>query len=345
VRVDLGAAPIERITALYVGRLGDVIVATPFLRALRRRFPRARIRLVVGRRAAELLPLIPFVDEGYVLGRPAELLAHARLAKAVLGGGRSDLLVDLNSAFSKTSTLLARACRARVRLSFDKTRGPEVFNRVIPAPANDEHMSERFARLTEAIGAAGGPDLELRVPEADQNEADRLLSALGPAGDPESELRVLVHPGNLTRRPSLWPLDRLTELCARLQRDPSVRLTFLAGPGEREAVSSVASALPRPAPLLPLARLGVVGGAVRRMDLLLGSLTSTTHLAAALGTPTFAFYEGYTHAVWRPRGARHGGTLSRDWDNVQSTTVDEAWAALSEHLARLRPLGRAKGAA
>ncbi len=36
--VDLGAAPIERITCLYTGRIGDVIVATPFLRALRKQF-------------------------------------------------------------------------------------------------------------------------------------------------------------------------------------------------------------------------------------------------------------------------------------------------------------------
>ncbi len=343
MRVDLGAEPIERVTCLYVGRLGDVIVATPFLRALRRRFPHARVRLIVGSRASGVLPLLPFVDEGLFLGRAADVGAHLSLARALAFGGGADLLVDLNSAYSSTSTFLARASRARLRLSFEKGRGPAVFNRTIPAPGEREHMSERFARLTEAIGGSGGPDLELRVPSYDQAEADAILDPLSKSA---AAFKILVHPGNLARRPSLWPLDRLAELCRRVQAaDAAVRFYFLAGPGEGETVASVASALDAPATVLPTAPLGVVAATVRRMDLLLGSLTSTTHLAAALGVPTFAFYEGYTHAVWRPRGARHGGTLSPDWDNVQKTTVDEAWTALREHLMRLRPSGRASSAA
>jgi ADP-heptose:LPS heptosyltransferase len=220
-------------------------------------------------------------------------------------------------------------------LAFDKVKGPRVFNRTIPAPGDREHMSERYARLAEALGAPYGPDLELRVPPEDDARAERSLAPL--LSSEASAFRILIHPGNLSRRPSFWPEDRLTELCRRLQADPTLRLFFLAGPGERELVSRIAGALPRPAPVLPEAPLSVVGGVVRRMNLLVGSLTSTTHLAAALNVPTFAFYEGYTHAVWRPRGARHGGTVSGDWNHVQSTTTDEAYSALKDHLARLSP--------
>jgi len=334
MRIDLGTAPIERIACVYIGRIGDVIVATPFLRALRKRFPKARIRLVAGARAAQILPLIPFVDETALLGRPGQLGAHLTLAWALLREP-CDLLVDLNSSFSKTSTLVARAARARIRLGFEKDKGPRVFNRTIPPPGDREHMSERYERLAEALGAPYGPDLELRVPPEADAEAGRLLAPLLSAE--ASAFRVLIHPGNITRPPSFWPEERLTELCRRLQADPALRLFFLAGPGERELVGRIAGALPRPAPVLPAAPLSVVGGMVRRMNLLVGSLTSTTHLAAALGVPTFAFYEGYTQTVWRPRGARHGGTVSADWNHVQSTTVEEAHAALKEHLARLRP--------
>jgi ADP-heptose:LPS heptosyltransferase len=334
VRVDLGTAPIERITCVYIGRIGDMIVATPFLRALRKRFPRARIRLIAGYRAVQVLPLIPFVDERVVLGRPGQLGAHLTLALSLLREP-CDLLVDLNSSFSKTSTLIARAVRARVSLAFDKGKGPLVFNRTIPAPTEREHMSERYARLAEAIGAPYGPDLELRVPPEDDARAQKLLAPLLAAD--ASAFRVLIHPGNITRPPAFWPADRLTELCRLLQDDPSVRLYFLAGPGELETVRAISSALPRPAPILPAAPLPVVAGMVKRMNLLVGSLTSTTHLAAALGVPTFAFYEGYTQAVWRPRGARHGGTVSPQWSGVAPTTIAEARAALKEHVSRLSP--------
>ncbi|MDE2490250.1 MAG: glycosyltransferase family 9 protein [Elusimicrobia bacterium] len=334
MRADLGTAPIERITCLFIGRIGDVIVTTPFLRALRRRFPKARIRLIVAGRAAGVLPLIPFVDETAVLDKAWRLGAHLKLARLLLGQP-CDLLVDLNSSFSKTSTFLARAARARLSLSFDKGRGPKVFNRTIPAPDEREHVSERYARLADALGAPYGPDLELKVPaDADARAAALLAGVPGASG---GAFKILVHPGNVTRAPAFWPAERLTELCARLQKDPSLRLFFLAGPGEREVVARIAGALPHPAPLLPPASLTVVGGMVKRMNLLVGSLTSTTHLAAALGVPTFAFYEGYTQAVWRPRGARHGGTVSDSWSGVSSTSVDQAWSALKDHLGRLSP--------
>lgn len=334
MRVDLGTAPIERITCLYIGRIGDVIVATPFLRALRKRFPKARIRLIAGYRAVQVLPLIPFVDETVVLGRPGQVGAHLTLALSLLREP-CDLLVDLNSSFSKTSTMLARAARPRLSLAFEKGKGPRVFNRVIPAPQEREHMALRYERLTEAIGGTYGPDLELRVPPEDDARAAKLLAPLI-AADPGA-FRVLVHPGNITRPPAFWPSDRLAELCRGLQDDPTLKLFFLAGPGELETVRGISSKLPRSAPILPAAPLPVVAGMVKRMNLLVGSLTSTTHLAAALGVPTFAFYEGYTQAVWRPRGARHGGTVSAQWSGVGSTTVAQAQAALKEHLSRLSP--------
>ena len=334
MRIDLGTAPIERITCLYIGRIGDVVVATPFLRALRKRFPKARIRLIAGYRAVQVLPLIPFVDEKVVLGRPGQLGAHLTLALSLLREP-CDLLVDLNSSFSKTSTFLARAARARVSLAFEKGKGPRVFNRTIPAPEEREHMAHRYERLAEAVGGTYGPDLELRVSPQDDARAGELLAPLL-AADSRS-FRVLVHPGNITRPPAFWPADRLTELCRRLQDDPSLRLYFLAGPGELETVRSIAAALPRPAPILPAAPLPVVAGMVKRMNLLVGSLTSTTHIAAALGVPTFAFYEGYTQAVWRPRGARNGGTVSTQWSGVGPTTVEQASSALKEHISRLCP--------
>src|ERR1700691_2545254 len=110
--IDLGPEPIERITCAYIGRIGDMIVATPFLPPLPPRFPKARVRLIAGYRAVQVLPLIPFVDERVVLGRPGQLGAHVKLLRSLLSEP-CDLLVDLNSSFSKTSTLIARAARAR----------------------------------------------------------------------------------------------------------------------------------------------------------------------------------------------------------------------------------------
>lgn len=325
----------DRITALYIGRVGDVIVATPLLRALRRRHPRARIRLIVGWRSTQVLPLIPFIDEWAVLEKPAAAGAHLTLAWKLLTEP-CDLLVDLNSSFSKTSTMISRAVRAPRRLSFDKGRGPQgVFNEVIPAPGEREHMWDRYGRLAAALDAPYDQDPELRLPPADLDEGDRLLAALPPAGG--GGFKIVIHPGNFDRFSFRWPEEKFAALADRLQGDASLKLYFMGGPGEHEKVAEIVAKLKRRVLILPPARLGVSGAMLKRMDLFVCNITGTTHLAAALGVPTFGFYAGYTQAVWRPRGARHGGTVCAEWESCRETEVDEAHAALVDHIKRLSP--------
>jgi ADP-heptose:LPS heptosyltransferase len=321
----------ERITCLYIGRVGDLIVATPFLRALRRRYPKARIRLFIGWRGVQVPPLIPFVDETVVLARPLNLLAHLKLARSL--SGREDLLVDLNSSFSKTSTLLAQAVRAPAKLAFEKPRGPNPFTQLVAAPAEKEHMYDRYARLAEALNAPYDPHPELRLPAADVEEADRLLGSRAT----ETGFKVLIHPGNFDRFSFRWPEEKFVELADRLFEDRTLHLYFMGGPGEHGKVADIVSRLKFTVPILPPARLGVTGAMLKRMDLFVCNITGTTHLAAALDVPTFGFYAGYTQAVWRPRGARHGGTVCPEWESCRETSVDEAYAALTAHIARLRP--------
>lgn len=325
----------ERITALYIGRVGDVIVATSFLRAIRRRYPKARIRLIVGWRSAQVLPLIPFINESLVLGKPGSVGGNLSFLWKLLAEP-CDLIVDLNSSYSKTSTLITRAARAPRRLAFDKGPGRSgAFNEILPAPGEREHMWDRYGRLAAALDAPYDQDPELRLPIADLDEADRLLGEMPPAGG--GSFRVVIHPGNFDRFSFRWPEEKFAALADRLQEDARVKLFFMGGPGEHDKVAAIVAKLKRSVPILPPARLGVSGAMLKRMNLFVCNITGTTHLASALGVPTFGFYAGYTQAVWRPRGARHGGTVCSEWESCRETTVDEAHAALADHIKRLSP--------
>ena len=149
--------------------------------------------------------------------------------------------------------------------------------------------------------------------------------------------KVVIHPGNFDRFSFRWPEEKFAALADRLLDDARVKLFFMGGPGEHEKVAAIVDSLKRPVPILPPARLGVSGAMLKRMNLFVCNITGTTHLAAALGVPTFGFYAGYTQAVWRPRGARHGGTVCAEWESCRETTVDEAYSALKDHLGRLSP--------
>src|ERR1700722_11575791 len=60
---DLDKVSVQRILVVKLDRIGDVILALPFLRELRRRFPNARISLVTDKRVCNLLENNPYVDE------------------------------------------------------------------------------------------------------------------------------------------------------------------------------------------------------------------------------------------------------------------------------------------
>ncbi len=322
----------ERISCLYIGRVGDLIVATPFLRALRRRYPKARIRLIIGWRGVQVPPLIPFIDDTVVLSKPLDLLAHLKLARSL--SGKEDLLVDLNSSFSKTSTMLAQAVRAPVKLAFAKPRGPNPFTQLVAAPAEKEHIVRPLARAWPKRS----PRPTTRTPScACPTPTSRRPTACWARAPPRRASRCSSIPATSTASPSAGPRRSSSSWPTACSRTGRCISTSWAGPANTARWPTSSSRLKVSVPILPPARLGVTGAMLKRMDLFVCNITGTTHLAAALDVPTFGFYAGYTQAVWRPRGARHGGTVCPEWESCRETTVDEAYAALTAHIARLRP--------
>ncbi|MBI4385810.1 MAG: glycosyltransferase family 9 protein, partial [Elusimicrobia bacterium] len=235
----------RRIVLLWIGRLGDLLVTTPLLGALRARFPQARIALVVGSKGREAAELIQSVDDIWTLGAACDLMAHGRLLRN-LRVEPADLLIDLNSAYSKTSAFLARLARARVKLAFDTGRGIRAHTHLLPAAGEREPMAERYARMARALGAEikdstprvniRGQDLELA--------RDLLRRLAAPARNPVGTARarerwLAIHPGNFKKFDNRWPEANFIELTDRLAaatdsaREPGFpgwRIVYLAGP-------------------------------------------------------------------------------------------------------------------
>ncbi len=332
--IESDAENVQDAVALLIGRVGDLIVATPFLRSLRLRLPKARIRLVTNTRCREAARMIPFVDEIETLYRLERPLKNVRTCARLLTQP-CDILIDLNPSFSRTAAFLAGLVRAPVKLAFDKGRCPSLYTHRAAAPGEREHMLDRYARLAEELGAPYEPRMELRLSDDDERKADGILRSLD---DPEpSGLRVVIHPGNFKKFDNRWPEEKFVALADRLMAEPGRRVFFMAGPGEEAEVRAIVAALKRPAPMLPPSPIGVAGALMRRMDACVLNITGTTHLAAALGVPTFGLYAGYTDAVWRPRGPLHDGVVADDWESCRSIPVEAAHAALTKFLAKLPP--------
>lgn len=304
----------RRILVVKLADLGDLLTATPALRALRLTFPAARIDALVTPGSASVLSgsdavdqLIPF--DKFVFDRPARALPALPRALALaarLRANRYDALVLLHHLTTLYGTAkyaaLALASRAPLRVGLDNGRGLFLTHRVPDAGFGARHEVEYWLAVVGALGAAHpSPRLEIAVPAAAEASAARRWDALGLGNAPVA----VVHPGSgafsLARR---WPAERYTALVRHLVSRLGLKVAVLAGPaaGERALAEGIVRAVDSPAVLLldDVPTPQELAAVLRRAALFIGNDSGVMHLAAAVETPVVAIFGPSNHRAWGP---------------------------------------------
>jgi ADP-heptose:LPS heptosyltransferase len=290
-----------KILALQLKRIGDLILTTPALAALREAIPKARISLVVADACGELLPAIEGIERGLVFRR-REL--NADVWKAAFAT-RFDACLDFTG--NDRSALLTGLSMARRRLTFEWVRKSKwralSYHQFIASPVRERHTVDHYLDLAHGLTEdPGKAEIEMIVPvsprmtlPASTREAARILAG-------ESEF-VVVHPG--TARPEkYWIPERWAAVIAHLQERHGLRCIITGGAGafEQEHIGKIQKALPRPmreeAGKLDLLMAAAL---IERARAVLSCDTAAVHLAAAFARPQIALYGPTNPFHWRPR--------------------------------------------
>ncbi|MBI4342081.1 MAG: lipopolysaccharide heptosyltransferase II [Candidatus Omnitrophica bacterium] len=276
-----------RILIWKLSALGDVILSTPTLRAVRRQFPKAHIALAVGRRAYEAVARCPYLNDLLIYdgkrkdrGIAGQLGFVRRLRQRGF-----DLSIDLQN--SRKTHLWAWLAGIPIRAGYRRKLG-WLLNRgvrqprVVLAPIAHQHYL-----LTHAGFTPDGERLELWPSPLDEQQALRLLDGLkAPGGQ-----LVGVHPGGSGRwRTKRWELANWARLCDALA-ERNVQLVVTGGPEER-ALAGALSGLTRTPPRVVAGQTSLMELAclIKRCDVFLAHDSSSLHVAAAVGTPTVALF-------------------------------------------------------
>lgn len=284
-----GPSP-RRILAVKLSSFGDAVHVTPCLRALRRAFPAADIRVAIERRWAGVLRGLPYVD-GLVdassrtrIG-PSSLL-EIRRALAT-SPGRFDLAIDFQG--TRRSALWVYASGARVMAG----RGwPRPLWRTALRPDLTRHAVEVCAEVCRAV-AAPVDDLapELRTTPADE---DRVAALLDAARVPRAGF-VLLNPFSRWESKGL-DVATAAELAVRTARRTGERVVVTGGPEDVARTTEVARRAGA-AHVVSVAGELTLAEALclfRRARLMISCDSGPMHAAAALGTPVVALF-GPTH--------------------------------------------------
>jgi ADP-heptose:LPS heptosyltransferase len=302
----LGSEP--RILVLQLNRIGDLVLTTPALQALRDTWPRCHITLVVSESAEELLPALPKVDDCLVYRR--SLRANRPVFTQLLRG-RFDICLDFTG--TDRSALLSVASRAKRRVAFNSAKkGPLralVYQHFVQVEDFPAHELDRIFQLTRPVGVASPSQIlrpVLSVPPISRQRVGRLLKECGVLGD-----FALIHPGSAAQE-KYWLPERWAEVILGLQHRlclPCV-LTGGADPFEQEHLRSIQTALavlstePLPFPLVTLAGfldLTLLTALAERARIVVSCDTAVVHIASAFSRPQVTLFGPTNPFHWHPR--------------------------------------------
>jgi lipopolysaccharide heptosyltransferase II len=310
---DFDPGRIRRILLRANNWIGDVVMIGPAVRAIRERFPAARIVIVAKPWVCDVLRDSPFFDELLEYdrsGRHAGLSGRLRLARDLRRGGPIDLAVLFQKAFE--AALLARLAGARLRVGYASDRRTPLLTHALPLPAPGTHHADAFLELARFVGCT--PHDARPVFHVGAGEQSRAAALLRDRGFLDAPLMVALHPG-ASKPQRAWHAERYGLLAARLHGERSARFLLVGGAGERALLAQVASGLPPGTFLGPETAPGLRDAAalLERCHLFVGNDSGPMHLAAALGVPTLGLFGPGSPRSTAPRG-RPGSVLTLGGD-------------------------------
>ncbi len=282
--------------------IGDVVMATPALRALRRQFASARIVAVCRPYVAGVLEGAPWFNGYLFLDRQGPWAQRWPNVAWQLRRAQIDLAVLFPNSFRSGLAAWLGRCRRRVGFQRDG-RGWLLTDRL--APIRDEAGSfkpspviDDYNRLAHAAGCAWpGYRMELFTTAADESAADAVYDKFRIQADEEV---VCLNPGAAFGAAKFWPTESFAALAQELVDARAARVLVLCGPSEREQARAIAQRANRPGVTAladePLS-LGLTKALVRRAALLVTTDSGPRHFAAAFNRPVVSLY-GPTFIDW-----------------------------------------------
>lgn len=287
-----------RILALQLKRIGDLLLTTPALRALKTAMPGARLTLVIDSGCRELAPALDVADEVLVFRRGS---FNAGLWRRLLCTGWE---ASLDFTGNDRSALLSFAGGARERLAFANVRKsrsrPMAYTRFVESGVRERHTMDHYLDLV--CGLVGDipqtPPLSLHPPDGAEEAATRLLAEAGVTDE-----FLVLHPGS-ARAEKFWEADRWAEVATHCHRHLGLQVVLA---GSRASAEQTHLADLRAALSFPVCDISgrcdllTYAAVLRKSRLLLGVDSAPMHFAAALGTPQIVLFGPTNPFHWYPR--------------------------------------------
>jgi lipopolysaccharide heptosyltransferase II len=304
-KADLTSITPRKILIIRTDSLGDVVLATPFFRAVKQKYPRARISVLIRAGFKEVLVDNPHVDQvithdvpwnkeraawpaklrilfsAETLGYPVKLF---RIVRRLRSQG-FDLGIDLNGDWRNILFFLV-AAGARYRLSFNRTGGEYFLTDFAEYDVTKNQLENNMSLLRKLGIGKAETRMEIFVSPAVQKEAEELLKRNGIRN---GERLVLLHPGG--KRIQRWPAENFALLGKRLAEEFDFKLVLTGTRSDLALMTNMRSVLDGQAvSLIGKTSIRQLAALLARDVLLICNDTGVMHIASAMNCDTLAIF-------------------------------------------------------
>lgn len=300
---------VRQLLVIRLRSIGDTVLTTPSLFALRQFLPQAKIHILLEDWVAPILEGSPLVDRVIAIPRHGNA-ARARVARE-LHRAKYDVVYNLHGG--TTATFLTCASGATNRVGYAHYQCARLHNHVAPSPQQiwsrpTLHSAEQQLALIGWTGVpvTDRPPTQLAVADnAAQSIAARLAANEIQAGEP----LALIHPAAAfeTKR---WPAENFARIADEVAARGLLPVVIVSPQEKKVLEALVAHAATRVVAFDNLSLPEVVALAARAR-LFIGNDSGIAHIAAAVNTPCVVIFGSSNVAHWRP------------WTTNQSEVVSE----------------------
>ncbi|MFH1381172.1 MAG: lipopolysaccharide heptosyltransferase II, partial [Candidatus Omnitrophota bacterium] len=298
----------KRILLTRTDRIGDVVLSTPAIKAVRDKYPDSYIAFMVRPYAKDIVDGNPYLDEVIIYdkyGKQKGLISTILFALD-LRKKKFDLSIMLHP--TNRVHLISFLAGIPKRIGYDRKLS-YLLTRKVPHLKQEgkKHESEYTLDLLKTIGiAAKEKELFVPVHEKDIEKVEKLLSEYHVGKD---VLLIAINPG-ASSRSKMWPPRNFAKLADSLTEKFRARILIVSNAANKEAANATALAMKyEPVNFAGRTTVGELAALLTKCDLFISNDSGPVHIASAVGTPVVSIFgrrnPGLSPRRWGPTGKRN----------------------------------------
>jgi lipopolysaccharide heptosyltransferase II len=300
----------RNILAIRLDNLGDVLMTSPALRAIKASGQQRRVTLLTSESGTAVARYIPEIDDVIRYDAPwvksvwqaSSIGALRCLSQITERRFDAAIVFTVYSQSALPAATLAWLAGIPLRLAHSRENPYQLLTDWVSEPEPQSEVRHEVRRQLELVSSVGyaTPDERMSF-RVDPQERTQALAKLEQAGVDLARPFIVVHPG-ATAASRRYPALQFAAAAKLIAAKCGHQIVVTGGPEERQLVESVRMHGPRGT--IGIAGdlgLGELGAAIESAALLIANNTGPVHIAAALGTPVVDLYAltNPQHTPWR----------------------------------------------